>query len=135
MQTISLPFSFTPFHFLLYNSIYGDCLLKSVEDIFMVLSFAEKQQRRRKKMRDKNLTLVQVWVPNDRTVELKSIVARMINEKTQDLEPSPRQIAFAQFLCNKKGLRLSQDVLSSSKKLFEWLNENKSARDKYEIKS
>ena len=77
----------------------------------MVLSFAEKQQRRRKKMRDKNLTLVQVWVPNDRTVELKSIVARMINEKTQDLEPSSRQIAFAQFLCSKKGLRLSQDVL------------------------
>jgi hypothetical protein len=106
-----------------------------VEDIFMVLSCAEKQQRRRKKMRDKNLTLVQVWVPNDRTVELKSIVARMINEKTQDLEPSPRQIAFAQFLCDKKGLRLSQDVLSSSKKLFEWLNENKSARDKDEIKS
>ncbi len=80
---------FTAFHFLLYDSTYGDCLLKNVEDIFMAFTAAEKQQRRRKKMRDKNLTLVQVWVPNDRTVELKSIVARMINEKTQDLEPSP----------------------------------------------
>ena len=101
----------------------------------MAFTAAERQEKRRNKMRSKNLTLVPVWVPNDRTVEIKAIAARMIDEKTQDLEPSPRQIAFAQFLCDKKGLKLSQEVLSSSKKLFEWLNENKSARDKDEIKS
>lgn len=101
----------------------------------MVFTSTERQQQSRSRKKNKNLCLVQVWVPNDRTVEIKAIAARMIDEKTQDLEPSPRQIAFAQFLCDKKGLILSQDVLSSSKKLFEWLNKNKYVRDKDEIKS
>jgi hypothetical protein len=101
----------------------------------MALTVAERQQHRREKMKAKSLSLVQVWVPKDRVVELKAIATRMINEGTPpDLEPSSRQIAFAQFLCDKKGLKLSQDILSSSKKLAEWLNENKKAKDKKEIK-
>jgi len=101
----------------------------------MAFTSTERQQQSRARKKNKNLWLVQVWVPRDRTVEIKAIAARMMDEKNQDLEPSPRQISFAQFLCDKKGLSLSQEVLSSSKKLFEWLNENKSARDKDEIKS
>lgn len=91
----------------------------------------KNEETNRKK---KNLCLVHVWVPIDRTVEIKSIAARMINEESKDLEPSPRQLAFAQFLCDKKGLKLSQDILSSSKKLSTWLNENKKAKDKNEVK-
>jgi hypothetical protein len=101
----------------------------------MAFTVAERQQKHRKIRRDKNLSLVQVWVPKDRTVEIKAIAVGMINEESKDLEPSPRQLAFAQFLCDKKGLKLSQDILSSSKKLSEWLNENKKAKDKNEVKS
>lgn len=101
----------------------------------MSLTVAERQQNHRKRRRDKNLALVQVWVPKDRVVEIKATATRMINEGiSPDLEPSTRQLAFAQFLCDKKGLKLPQDVLSSSKKLSEWLNENKKAKDKNEIK-
>ena len=96
---------------------------------------AERQQKHRKIRKDKNLSLVQVWVPNDRVIEIKAIAAGMINAESTDLEPSPRQLAFAQFLCDKKGLKLTQDILGSSKKLSEWLNENKKAKDKTEIKS
>lgn len=99
----------------------------------MGFTVAERQQKHRKIRRDKNLSLVQVWVPKDRTVEIKAIAARMINKESKDLEPSSRQLAFAQFLCDKKGLKLSQDILFSSKKLSEWLNENKKAKDKTEI--
>jgi len=99
----------------------------------MGFTVAERQQKHRKIRRDKNLSLVQVWVPKDRVVEIKAIAARMINEESKDLKPSPRQLAFAQFLCDKKGLKLPQDILSSSKKLSEWLNENKKAKDKSEI--
>jgi len=96
----------------------------------MVLTLAERQQKHRKIRRDKNLSLVQVWVPKDRVVEIKAIAARIMDEKIKDLQPSERQLAFAQFLCNKKGLKLSQDTLSSYKKLSEWLNENKNAKDR-----
>jgi len=101
----------------------------------MSFSAAERQQNRRNRMKDKNLCFVQVWVPKDRTIEIKAIAASMIGEELKDHEPSSRQLAFAQFLCDKKGLKLSQDILSSSKKLSEWLNENKKAQDKIEIKS
>ena len=100
----------------------------------MAFTAAERQQNRRNRLKEKNLCFVQVWVPKDRTIEIKSIAEKMVNEKIKDLEPSQRQIAFAQFLCDKKGLKLSQDILSSSKKLAEWLNENKKAKDKTEIK-
>lgn len=99
----------------------------------MAFTVAERQQKHRKIRRDKNLSLVQVWVPKDRIVEIKAIAARMFNEESQDLEPSPRQLAFAQFLCDKKGLKISQEVLVSSKRLSEWLNENKNAKDKTEV--
>lgn len=91
----------------------------------MAFTGAERQQKHRKIKRDKNLSLIQVWVPSNRAVEIKAAAARMVEEGVQDLEPSPRQLAFAQFMCDKKGLKLPQDVLVSSKRLSEWLNENK----------
>ena len=96
----------------------------------MGFTVAERQQKSRKVRREKNLALVQVWVSKERVIEIKAIAARMMGEKIKAFEPSPRQIAFAQFLCDKKGLRLPQDILSSSTKLSEWLNENKNAKDR-----
>jgi hypothetical protein len=98
----------------------------------MAFSLMERQRKYRKIREEKNLSQIQLWVPSDRVVEIKSIAARMIEEGSQDLEPSPRQLAFAQFLCDKKGLRISQDVLVSSKRLSEWLNENKKSKSKAE---
>jgi hypothetical protein len=98
----------------------------------MAQSVMERQRKRREKMKSKNFSQVSVWVPTDRVVEIKAVAAQMIEEGSKDLEPSPRQLAFAQFLCDKKGLKLSQDTLASSKKLSEWLNENKKAKDRKE---
>ena len=91
---------------------------------------AERQKKYKEKMMAKNLSLVQVWVPKDRMVEIKSIAARMVEEGSQDPKPSQRQIDFAQFLCDKKGLKVFKEVLSSSKRLSEWLNNNKRKSDK-----
>lgn len=91
---------------------------------------AERQRKHREKRRSLNLALVQVWVPQDRVVEIKSIAVRMAEEGYQDKEPSQRQLEFAQFLCDKKGLKIPSDVLLSSKKLAEWLNKNKRKADK-----
>jgi hypothetical protein len=95
---------------------------------------AERQRKYKEKMRAKNLALVQVWVPKDRIMEIKSVVAGMAEEgsrdRSLDLVPSQRQLNFAQFLCDKKGLKINQEVLSSSKKLSEWLNKNKKKSDK-----
>lgn len=98
----------------------------------MRLTGAERQQKYKKIRREKNLSLVQVWVPKDRIVDIKATAASMVTEESKDLEPSSRQLAFAQFLCDKKGLKISQEVLVSSKRLSEWLNENKNAKDKAE---
>ena len=98
----------------------------------MGLTAAERQRNCRERMKNKNLSLVQVWVPSDRAIEIKAVAARMVEEGVTDLEPSTRQLAFAQFLCDKKGLKISQDVLLSSKRLSKWLNENKKAKDKAE---
>ena len=54
----------------------------------------------------------------------------MVEEGNKDLEPSQRQLEFAQFLSDKKGLKIPQEILSSSKKLSEWLNRNKRKEDK-----
>lgn len=96
----------------------------------MAFTDAERQQKHREKMRALDLFLVQVWVPKDRVVEIKSIATRMVAEGDQDKEPSQRQLSFAQFLCDKKGLKIPTDILSSSKKLSEWLNKNKKKDDK-----
>jgi hypothetical protein len=96
----------------------------------MEFTDAERQQKHREKMRALDLSLVQVWVPKDRITEIKSIAIRMIEEGFQDKEPSQRQLSFAQFLCDKKGLKVPTDVLSSSKKISEWLNKNKKKDDK-----
>jgi len=96
----------------------------------MKTTSTERQRKHREKMKTLDLALVQVWVPKDRVVELKSIALQMNQEGSQDSEPSPRQLAFAQFLCDKKGLILKQEDLASSKKLSEWLNKNKKKPDK-----
>lgn len=96
----------------------------------MAFTDTERQQKHREKMRELNLSLVQVWVPKDLVVEIKSIATRMVVEGGKDSEPSQRQLSFAQFLCDKKGLKIPTDVLLSSKKLSEWLNKNKKKEDK-----
>jgi len=96
----------------------------------MKTTSTDRQQKHRQKMRVFNLTLSQVWVPKDRVTEIKSIAARMVEEGSSDLEPSQRQLSFAQFLCDKKGLKIPQEILSSSKRLSEWLNKNKKKADK-----
>jgi|GEM_PF-2264579 len=96
----------------------------------MSTSDAERQRNHREKKRGLNLARVNVWVPNDRVVEIKSIAVRMTEEGSQDKEPSQKQLNFAQFLCNKKGLKIPTDVLSSSKNLSDWLNKNKKKADK-----
>ena len=96
----------------------------------MSISDLERQRNRREKMRSSNFSYVQVWVPKDRALEIKSIAMRMREEGSKDTEPSQKQLEFAQFLCDKKGLKIQNDVLSSSKKLSEWLNKNKKKEDK-----
>ena len=96
----------------------------------MASSDAERQRKYREKKRGLNLACVHVWVPNDRILEIKLIAVRMTEEGFQDKEPSQRQLEFAQFLCNKKGLKIPTDVLLSSKRLAEWLNKNKRKADK-----
>jgi hypothetical protein len=63
----------------------------------MGFTVAERQRKHREKMRALDLSLVQVWVPKDRIVEIKSIAIRMVEEGDQDREPSQRQLSFAQF--------------------------------------
>jgi hypothetical protein len=96
----------------------------------MATSSTQRQRKHRQKMKDLSLTLVQIWVPEDRVLELRSVGARMRKEGSQDIEPSARQLAFAQFLCHTKGVTLTQEQLSSSKKLFKWLNENRKKPDR-----
>jgi hypothetical protein len=96
----------------------------------MGFTAAERQRKHREKMRDLDLALAQVWVPKDRIVEIKSIAIRMVEEGDLDREPSQRQLSFAQFLCDKKGLKIPTGVLLSSKKLSEWLNKNRKKEDK-----
>ena len=99
----------------------------------MSISELERQRNRRKKMRSSNFTYVQVWVPKDRALEIKSIAMRMREEGSKDTEPSKKQLEFAQFLCDKKGLKIQNEVLTSSKKLSEWLNKNKKKPDKEKV--
>jgi hypothetical protein len=96
----------------------------------MASSDVERQRKHREKKRGLNLARVNVWVPNDRVVEIKAIAMRMTEKGSQDREPSQRQVDFAQFLCSKKGLKIPSVILSSSKKLAEWLNKNKRKEDK-----
>ena len=99
----------------------------------MSISDLERQRHRRKKMRSLNFSYVQVWVPKDRALEIKSIAMRIREEGSKDTEPSQKQLEFAQFLCDKKGLKIQNEVLSSSRKLSEWLNKNKKKPDKEKV--
>lgn len=101
-----------------------------INNLKTINTSANRQRKHREKMRSLNLSLVQVWVPFDRILELRSIASRMQAEGSQDFEPSGRQLAFAQFLCDMKGLTLTQEHLKSSKKLSKWLNENRKKPDK-----
>jgi len=96
----------------------------------MALTNAERQKKYKETHRALDLALVQVWIPKDRIVELKLIALRMTEEGSKDKEPSQRHLSFAQFLRDKKGLKLLSVVLLSSKKLFDWLNKNKRNTDK-----
>ena len=96
----------------------------------MALTNGERQRKYKEMHRALGLILVQVWVPKDKVVELKSIGLRMAEEGSKDKEPSQRQLDFAQFLCDTKGLKIASEVLSSSKRLSEWLNKNKRKTDK-----
>ena len=99
----------------------------------MSISDLERQRHRREKMRSLYFSYVQVWVPKDRALEIKSIAMRMREEGSKDTEPSHKQLEFAQFLCDKKGLKIQNEVLSSSRKLSEWLNKNKKKPDKDKV--
>ena len=70
---------------------------------------AERKRKHIEKMRDRHLKLVQVWVPESRAMEIKSIAACMVEEGNKNLEPSQRQLEFAQFLSDKKGLKIPQE--------------------------
>ena len=50
----------------------------------------ERKRKHMEKMRVRHLKLIQVWVPEDRFLEIKSIAARMVDEGHKDLEPSQR---------------------------------------------
>ena len=52
-----------------------------------------------------------------RVLEIKSIAMRMREEGSKDTEPSQKQLEFAQFLCDKKGLKIQNEVLGISKAL------------------
>ena len=56
----------------------------------MGTSVAERQKKHREKRRALHLSLVQVWVPQDRVVEIKAIAIKMAKEGSQDKEPSQR---------------------------------------------
>ena len=99
----------------------------------MSISRSKRQRNRSRKMRSLNFSYVQVWVPKDRALEIKSIAMRMREEGSKDTEPSQKQLEFAQFLCDKKGLKIQNEVLSSSRKLSEWLNKNKKKPDKEKV--
>jgi hypothetical protein len=99
----------------------------------MSISDLERQRHRREKMRSLNFSYVQVWVPKDRALEIKSIAMRMREEGSKDTKPSQKQLEFAQFLCDTKGLKIQNEVLSSSRKLSEWLNKNKKKPDKEKV--
>lgn len=61
----------------------------------MAISEAELQRKHREKRRGVNHVLVHVWVPQDRSLEIRSIAVRMTKEGPQDEEPSQRQLKFA----------------------------------------
>lgn len=90
-----------------------------------------RQRRYRNKMKSLELSLVQVWVPHDRVLEIRAIAARMKAESSEDYEPSGRQLAFAQLICDSRGLTLRQEHLSSTRKLSSWIRKNRKKRNNF----
>lgn len=88
----------------------------------------ERQNKRRKKMNEKNFYLVQVWVPKEKIIEIKATAASMKEGWKEELKPTQDQLALAQFLCDTKGLRLSQTILASTKNLAKWLKKNQTIK-------
>ncbi len=50
----------------------------------MRLTNAERQKKHREKMKKQNLSLVRVWVPKDRVVEIKSMATRLVEESLRN---------------------------------------------------
>jgi hypothetical protein len=69
----------------------------------MAFTYAERQKKRREKMRELNLSLAQFWVPKDRVMEIKSVAIRMAEEGFQDKEPRQRQLPSLNFYVTRKG--------------------------------
>ncbi len=46
----------------------------------MSLTNAERQRKHREKMKARKFSLVRVWVPKDKVVEIKSLAARLMEE-------------------------------------------------------
>lgn len=50
----------------------------------MSFTNAERQRKHREKMKARNLSLVRVWVPKDKVVEIKSMAARFVEKSLKD---------------------------------------------------
>ncbi len=50
----------------------------------MSLTNAERQRQYREKMKERNLSLVRVWVPKNKVVEIKSIAVRLVKESLKN---------------------------------------------------
>lgn len=79
----------------------------------MKTTAAERQRKHREKRRGLNLALVQVWVPQDRVTEIKSISTHMTEELSQNKGPNQRQL--------NKTTNVKQSVI---KKCWEFFTRN-----------
>ena len=50
----------------------------------MRLTNAERQKKHREKMKKQNLSLVRVWVPKDKVMEIKSMALRFVKESLRN---------------------------------------------------
>ncbi|MBY0293135.1 MAG: antitoxin MazE family protein [Alphaproteobacteria bacterium] len=50
----------------------------------MRLTNAERQKKHREKMKKQNLSLVRVWVPKDKVMEIKSMAIRFVKESLRN---------------------------------------------------
>jgi hypothetical protein len=89
-----------------------------------------RQQRYRQKMKDLELSLVQVWVPHECILALRSVAARMKTKSSEENEPSSLQLELAQLICERKGLSLKQEHLSSKRKLSRWIKQSQKKPNK-----
>ncbi|OJW52805.1 MAG: hypothetical protein BGO67_00540 [Alphaproteobacteria bacterium 41-28] len=77
LATISLIFEFL-------SSYFKRVTLAKKGNISMSLTNAERQRQYREKMKERNLSLVRVWVPKNKVVEIKSIAVRLVKESLKN---------------------------------------------------